>query len=180
MKYNEYLYSNWETREQTRDENEIGNYLLQNYQSELSKHPYILHVGIGSNKLYNQLKSEYLCYYTGLTYTILEYEQVLPLLGCSYKPILINKYNPILSDILKTYDFIIDNNIASYADSDTDALNYFKTILHSLKPNGKLLTHQLGLDYRRPVKVDDMLKELELEKEFSVKSSNGVVIIQKI
>jgi hypothetical protein len=91
-----------------------------------------------------------------------------------------NKYNPILSNILKKYDLICDNNIVSYADSDIEGLEYFKVLLNSLKDGGKILTHQLGLNYRRIANINEMLEKLNLDKNFSVSSSDSVVIIEKI
>ena len=93
MKYNEYNYSNWESKAQTHDENEIGEYLLNHCEDKFSlpNLTNILHIGLGSNSLYNQLKIKYLFDYTGLTKTILEYENVLPLQSCNYKCMLMDK-----------------------------------------------------------------------------------------
>jgi len=180
MKYNEYLYSNWEDRPQTKDEEEITNYVVNH--CNLTKDTQLLHIGIGCNDLWHTITKKYFysVEYTGITYCILEYEKVLPLHSSNYIPILMNKYNPVLSNILKKYDLICDNNIVSYADYDKEGLEYFKVLLNSLKDGGKILTHQLGLNYRRTANINEMLERLDLDKNFSVSSSDSVVIIEKI
>ena len=83
MKYNEYLISNWEDRAQTKDEEEITNYVVNH--CNLTKDTQLLHIGIGCNDLWHTITKKYFYSfeYTGITYCILEYENQAGL--CKHK-----------------------------------------------------------------------------------------------
>ena len=61
MKYNEYLISNWEDRAQTKDEEEITNYIVNH--CNLTKDTQLLHIGIGCNELWHTIT----CFFKDLT-----------------------------------------------------------------------------------------------------------------
>ena len=179
MNYHNYNISNWEDRQQTPAEDEVNGF-LKHYDWSNNPNPDVLHIGIGCNRFYKELQKHIEINYTGITYTIFEYEKVLPLQSCTYNPMLINKYNPILGNILKSYNCIVDVNITSYASYDLEALNYFNLLLHTLKVGGILCTHQMGLDYMRRGNIKQMLKDLKLNDRFSYHNTGGVVIIEKL
>ena len=180
--YHEYQYSCWEARKQTQDEYEICDFINQN--NLIQPNQSLLHIGIGSNTLYSTLRKKFDFKYTGITYSIFEYENVLINLNENYFPILLNKYNPILSKVLKKYDIIIDNNPTSYGPSDDANLEYLQILLNSLNNGGIFITHTLGLNYMRTGDILNMITKLGILSEFTFeKFSNGeadnIIVLKK-
>ena len=64
-----------------------------------------------------------------------------------YTVYVLNKYSPeFVSVITNTYDFIIDNNLASFACCQQHFAVMFENYLRVLTPDGQILTCQIGMD----------------------------------
>ena len=65
----------------------------------------------------------------------------------NYTVYVLNKYSPeFVSVITNTYDFIIDNNLASFACCKYHFAVMFENYLRVLASHGQILTCQIGMD----------------------------------
>lgn len=142
-----------------------------------------LHVGIGNSNIAKSFSNR-LLYIDGIT--VMKEEKVFSdnLKFNNYNTFVLNKYSPDLKNLNKTYDLIIDNNLSSFACCRAHYSDMIQNFIKLLKPNGKILTDKLGMnyaeDYAFPISFDDLKK---LEKQHSVKVSkvtDFVVSIEKI
>lgn len=163
----------WESREPTDDEKRILNYLIK-YNIKLDN---VLHIGIGNNLFYHAFPEAKI---TGITLSLFEYEKALHFKSKNYNVILFNKYHPNLSNVLDTYDFIIDNNICSYRCCDDHAYLYLKMIVSKLNKDGKILSDMAGWGYgfnsRPPLNIDEICKFANAK--YSI-INNETIVIQK-
>jgi hypothetical protein len=133
-------YSGRETTvDQTRIEKEIGKINL--------KKKSILHVGIGNSKFAEKFALE-VDLIDGLTVSPYEKSKADSLHIRNYTVYLLNKYSrEFASTISNKYDFIVDNNLASFACCKYHFYLMLDNYLWSLKPNGKILTDQRGMNW---------------------------------
>ena len=106
----------------------------------------ILHVGVGNSGLAQRFASR-ARRIDGLTVHQNEktYADVLGI--PNYTVYVLNKYSPeFVSVITNTYDFIIDNNLASFACCKYHFAVMFENYLRVLTPHGRILTCQIGMD----------------------------------
>jgi len=65
----------------------------------------------------------------------------------NYTVYVLNKYSPEFASVItNTYDFIIDNNLASFACCKYHFSLMFENYLRVLSPGGQILTCQIGMD----------------------------------
>jgi hypothetical protein len=127
----------------TPDQLRIGEYLSQ---LDL-KGKVILHVGIGDSSLAKTL-ADHIQHIDGLTVCQNEKLVADSLHLGNYQALCLNKYSRnLLTDLSGPYDFIIDNNLASFACCKFHFYRMFETYLHLLKPGGSILTEQSGMDW---------------------------------
>jgi hypothetical protein len=133
-------YSEMETTiDQSRIEKEIESMNLAKKS--------ILHVGIGNSKFAKRFAIE-LDIIDGLTVSPNEKSKADSLRIHNYTIYLLNKYSrEFISTISNKYDFIIDNNLASFACCKYHFYLMLDNYLWSLKPNGKILTDQRGMNW---------------------------------
>jgi hypothetical protein len=108
----------------------------------------ILHVGIGSSRLAQRL-SHLLHDIDGLTIDQNEKDYADALAIENYQAYLLSKYSPEIISCLKTekYDFILDNNLTSFACCKYHFYLMMDSYIRSLKPGGRLLTDQQGMSW---------------------------------
>lgn len=171
INYYDYSVSWWEEiAAPSEDEKSIIHY-LRDY--DLSGYD-VLHVGVGNSFIARSFPTARV---TGLTISILEYQKALSLHYASYTPILIDKHDPALDNILGSFNIIIDNNIGSYSPDFKSACDFLKVAIDHLHPNGYLVTHSEGLAYRNPFNLEEGLREIGCSRSI-VYGPNGVIIIQ--
>jgi hypothetical protein len=106
----------------------------------------ILHVGVGNSKFAQRFASRVRRIH-GLT--VHQNEKIhADALGIPhYTVYVLNKYSPeFVSVITNPYDFIIDNNLASFACCKYHFAIMFENYLRVLAPYGQILTCQIGMD----------------------------------
>jgi hypothetical protein len=106
----------------------------------------ILHVGVGNSKFAQRFASR-ARRIDGLTVHQNEKIRADALEIPNYTVYVLNKYSPeFVSVITNTYDFIIDNNLASFACCKYHFAIMFENYLRVLTPYGQILTCQIGMD----------------------------------
>ncbi len=106
----------------------------------------ILHVGVGNSKLAQRFASQ-ARRLDGLTVHQNEKTQADALGIPNYTVYVLNKYSPeFVSVLTKPYDFIIDNNLASFACCQYHFAVMFENYLRALTSHGQILTCQIGMD----------------------------------
>tara|TARA_B100000963_G_C22563994_1_gene642761 strand:- start:203 stop:874 length:672 start_codon:yes stop_codon:yes gene_type:complete len=142
-------YSYWENNEVTSDEKEITEFLNQ---SELSENKNLLHIGVGNSHIAQNLKN-YSCI-DGITISNNELKNAHNLNISNYNIYLKNKYSS--GDLLKNrigfYDFIIDNNLKSFACCNNAFEDLISKYKNYLKNNGSIISSLRGMRWSRIVK----------------------------
>lgn len=106
----------------------------------------ILHVGVGNSELAQRFASRVRSI-DGLTVHQNEkiYAEALPV--ANYTVYVLNKYNrDVISVLSHTYDFIIDNNLASFACCKKHFFIMLENYVAVLRSRGQILTCQIGMD----------------------------------
>ncbi len=107
----------------------------------------ILHVGVG-NSQFAQAFSPDLNRLDGLTVSLNEKNRAEQLGIENYQVHLVSKYDrDLLRSVTGKYDFIIDNNLASFACCKFHFHQMMDMYLWILKPGGQILTDQGGMDW---------------------------------
>lgn len=127
----------------TPDQLRISEYLSQlNLEDTV-----ILHVGVGNSSLAKNL-SPHVQRVDGLTVCMNEKHVAESLDLSNYHTFYLNKYSrELLTGLSRPYDFIIDNNLASFACCKFHFYRMFETYLHLLNPGGSILTEQSGMNW---------------------------------
>jgi hypothetical protein len=106
----------------------------------------ILHVGVGNSKFAQRFASR-ARRIDGLTVHLNEKSHADALGLSNYTVYVLNKYSPeFVSVITHTYDFIIDNNLASFACCRHHFSVLCENYLQVLASHGQILTCQIGMD----------------------------------
>ena len=106
----------------------------------------ILHVGVGNSRFAQRFASR-ARRIDGLTVHQNEKTHADALGIPNYTVYVLNKYSPeFVSVITKTNDFIIDNNLASFACCKHHFSVMFENYLRALASYGQILTCQIGMD----------------------------------
>jgi hypothetical protein len=106
----------------------------------------ILHVGVGNSKFAQRFVSR-ARRIDGLTVHQNEKTQAEALGLPNYTVYVLNKYSPeFVAVITNTYDFIIDNNLASFACCKQHFAVMLENYLRVLASYGQILTCQIGMD----------------------------------
>jgi hypothetical protein len=137
-----YIEGSWVHRKVTSDQQRIVAYLQTNVHSQMD----ILHVGIGSSEpaklLHYLVKS-----IDGVSVVTNECEYAQSLKLPNYQVFNLSKYSDEMLKLGKQYDFIIDNNLSSYACCITHFEQMLSQYLQLLKPSGKIISDTNGLRY---------------------------------
>jgi hypothetical protein len=106
----------------------------------------LLHVGVGNSKLAQRFASR-LSGVDGLTVHHNEQIYADALSIANYTVYVLNKYSrEVVSVLSRTYDFIIDNNLASFACCKRHFFIMLENYLSLLRSQGRILTCQIGMD----------------------------------
>jgi hypothetical protein len=106
----------------------------------------LLHVGVGNSKLAQRFASR-LSGVDGLTVHHNEKIYADALAIANYTVYILNKYSrEVVSVLSNTYDFIIDNNLASFACCKKHFFIMLENYLSLLRSRGRILTCQIGMD----------------------------------
>src|SRR5712691_10551233 len=106
----------------------------------------ILHVGVGNSRFTQRFASR-ARRIDGLTVHQNEKTHADALGIPNYTVYVLNKYSPeFVSVLTKPYDFIIDNNLASFACCQYHFAVMFANYLRALTSHGQILTCQIGMD----------------------------------
>ena len=106
----------------------------------------ILHVGVGNSKFAQRFASR-ARRIDGLTVHQNEKTHADALGLPHYTVYVLNKYSPEFGSVItNTYDFIIDNNLASFACCQQHFAVMFENYLQVLASHGQILTCQIGMD----------------------------------
>ena len=106
----------------------------------------ILHVGVGNSKLAQRFASQ-ARRLDGLTVHQNEKTHADALGIPNYTVYVLNKYSPAFSAVLtQPYDFIIDNNLASFACCHAHFSGMLAQYLRALTARGQIVTCQIGMD----------------------------------
>ena len=138
------LYVDFTNRETTVDQGRIEDALFDIFSPESN----ILHVGIGNSKL-----AERFCKLTGNVYGITisegEKKHADSLDMDNYTVFLCNKYHRrfISQFVDLEFDFIVDNNLASFTCCRYHFYQMLENYISCLKLGGRILTDQRGMDW---------------------------------
>jgi hypothetical protein len=106
----------------------------------------LLHVGVGNSKLAQRFASR-LHGVDGLTVHHKEKVYADALAIANYTVYVLNKYSrEVMSVLPHTYDFIIDNNLASFACCKKHFFIMLENYVAVLRSQGRILTCQIGMD----------------------------------
>jgi len=163
------------TNDQLRIEAELKKLSLKNKR--------ILHVGIGSsniakNFINNTIKVD------GITVMQEEKKHAESLNLTNYNVYIINKYSNELNNLQTSYDFIIDNNLSSFACCKQHYNLMITNYFNMLNNGGIILTDKMGMNYHEDYAFGIDYEDLQnLENQFLVKVfklSDFVFAIQKL
>jgi hypothetical protein len=107
----------------------------------------ILHVGVGNSKFAERFAGR-VNLIDGLTVNQNEKALADSLPISNYTAYLLNKYGrEFLLTLTNRYDFVIDNNLASFACCKYHFYRMLDNYLWSMRPGGQILTDQQGMDW---------------------------------
>ncbi len=107
----------------------------------------ILHVGVGNSQLAQRFAPR-VARIDGLTVCAAEKELADSLAIADYRVHLLSKYSrEFLTTIEHSYDYIVDNNLASFACCKYHFYRMLDNYLWCLRPGGRVLTDQRGMDW---------------------------------
>jgi SAM-dependent methyltransferase len=137
-------YSDFSMRETTEDQARIEDVLAAATPAE-SK---VLHVGVGNSKFAQRFHGDG-CQVVGITVSDEELRHAESLDIDGYRMLKLNKYSREFTRLIedKYFDFVVDNNIAAFACCKYHFYLMLDNYLQCLKPGGKILTDQRGLDW---------------------------------
>ena len=142
-------YSYWEDKESTEDENEIIDFLKNNF---LLKDKKILHIGIGNSnfaKIFSNINE-----ITGITISKNEINYANNLNLKKYNVLLLDKYSINFKNYFKNhrFDLIVDPNLKSYSCCEKSFDFMFKNFSTFLSNNGIIITSRKGMNWYKKLK----------------------------
>jgi len=132
-----------------------------------------LHVGVGNSQLAQRFAAD-AALIDGLSVSRVEIELAESLHIPNYAVYFLNKYGrEFLPTITNRYDFVIDNNMASYACCKYHFYRMLDNYLWAMNPGGKILTDQRGMDFtvedkRWALSYEDLQS---LERKFPIRAT---------
>lgn len=143
----------------------------------------ILHVGVGRSNIAVKFITSTIKI-DGITIMQEEKEHADSLVLQNYHVYLMNKYSNELKELEHHYDFIVDNNLSSFACCKQHYHLMMSNYIELLNKGGIILTDKMGMNYHEDYAFGIEYKDLqELENQFPVKAlqlSDFVFAIQKL
>lgn len=142
----------------------------------------ILHIGAGNSSV-AQLVAGRAARIVGVTVAVNEllHGERLDLPGYTLQ--LLNKHGAPFADAFRTsrFDYVIDNNLASFACCQRHFERYFETIAGLLAEDGFVITHWTGMQWVLDVGVDDVEAAWRLDeaKLTTIAASYGLDVIRQ-
>ena len=108
----------------------------------------LLHIGVGNSQFAHRF-AELGAIIEGVTVSEREFDYANSLNITGYRVFLVNKYDrEFVTNFSKhQFDFVIDNNLAAFACCKYHLYVMLESYLGCLKPGGKILTDQRGMDW---------------------------------
>lgn len=137
-------YSDFSLRETTQDQARIESVLA----SMDLRGCRLLHIGVGNSQFAQRFVNQG-AMVEGVTVSEIELKRAKALNIAGYRVLLVNKYGrEFVTHFRKhQFDFVIDNNIAAFACCKYHFYVMLESYLWCLKPGGKILTDQRGMDW---------------------------------
>ena len=142
----------------------------------------ILHVGVGNSK-FAQRFTDRARRIDGLTVHQSEKSYADALRLPNYTVYVLNKYSPEFGSVITNrYDFIIDNNLASFACCKYHFAVMFENYLRVLASSGQILTCQIGMDVYHGAFgwVMTYAELVSLERKFPIQVSKMTDVVYTI
>lgn len=140
-----YSDGSWINRKMTKDLQTIRDFLLTEPKGQR-----LLQIGVGNSGFFETMK-EHAREIVGVTIVEDEVARAKTLAAetpeCPYTVILKNKYTADYTDISGLFDYIIDNDLSSYACCRTHFADMLNAYRHLLAPHGAILVGLRGLGY---------------------------------
>jgi hypothetical protein len=168
----------WTQQETTRDQAHIEAVLDTMAVTGVA----ILHVGVGNSRFAQRFASR-ACHIDGLTVHLNEKSHADALGIPNYTVYVLNKYSPEFATVIaNTYDFIIDNNLASFACCKYHFSVMCENYLRALTSHGQILTCQIGMDVYHGAFgwVMTYAELVSLERKFPVQVSKVTDVVYAI
>jgi hypothetical protein len=107
----------------------------------------ILHIGVGNSRFAERFAAG-AALIDGLTVCRSEFDRARSLDIWNYTVYFLNKYGrEFLLTLTNRYDFVVDNNLASYACCKYHFYRMLDNFLWAMKPGAMILTDQRGMDF---------------------------------
>lgn len=150
------------TIEETQDQLQINAWL----QAQDLTGKRVLHVGAGNSSL-ARLVGAQAAYICSVTVSPNEKAFADALLLPNYQTLLANKHGAVFSASQQgqQYDFIVDNNIASFVCCQRHLQRYLETLVHVLAADGVLITHWLGMQWTLDLGINDVERVWRLDEQ---------------
>ncbi|NOT57107.1 MAG: hypothetical protein HOP18_21105 [Deltaproteobacteria bacterium] len=142
----------------------------------------ILHIGVGNSRFAQRFAAE-AALIDGLTVCQSEVDLARSLRIPNYTVYFLNKYSrEFLLTLTNRYDFVIDNNLASFACCKYHFYRMLDNYLWAMKPGARILTDQRGMDFtveeqRWILSYEDLQA---LERKFPVRVSRVTATVYSI
>jgi len=170
----QYLDVSWLTIEVTPDQKRIEDYLNN---IEVNNNV-ILHVGTGNSSFGSQFSKNNIV--DSITVMDDEFQYAKSLALLNYNCFKINKYSPNLLKLPNKYDYIVDNNLSSFACCKihfVEMINNYKILLNN---GGSIITDLKGMAYHQSSSFPISIEEIYvLFPELLVKVIDFTVILTK-
>ena len=139
-----YLVVDFSRNQPSSDQQELNAWLLQQAIQGAS----ILHIGAGNSSVARLLASR-ARWITSVTVSENEKQVADSLALANYSCTLINKYSTSFVHSLEAapYDFILDNNLASFVCCQRHFETYMRSLVSLMTQDGILATHWLGMQW---------------------------------
>lgn len=143
--------------DESPDQREINDWLRQ--QDLQGKR--LLHIGTGNSSVARQCAanpSQRTRYITSVTVSPKEKAAADQLQLPDYTTVLANKYGKsfVASQQGRQYDYVLDNNIASFVCCQRHLERYLQTLVDVLAKDGVIVTHWLGMQWTLNLGVNDV------------------------
>ena len=129
--------------ETTPDQEDINLWLKSRINDSIK----VLHIGTGSSSVATMF-SKKIKLIDSVTVVKSEKINADDLKLQNYETFLLDKYSDSLNNLPNRYNYILDNNITSYAKCLEDVVKLFKSYFYLLERDGSIISHVNGLHYK--------------------------------
>tara|TARA_R100000734_G_scaffold2671_1_gene2655 strand:- start:8577 stop:9848 length:1272 start_codon:yes stop_codon:yes gene_type:complete len=127
----------------TQDQDDINSWL----ESRVKNSTKVLHIGTGNSSVATMF-SKKIKLIDSVTVVKPEKRNADDLKLQNYQIFILDKYSDSLGNLPNRYNYILDNNITSYAESLEDVVKVFENYFYLLEKDGSIISHIKGLSYQ--------------------------------